>query len=941
MESPTPGATSSAPPIHRLAAEEVLLAEGSAPEGLTAGEAAARLAGHGPNTIREPARRPPVLALLAEFTGPMALLLWVAGAIALVAGLTELGVAVFIVVIINGVFAFWQEYRAERATEELQKMLSPHATVVRDGALRQVPSEELVPGDLVVIAEGDRISADARLIESADLQVDQSTLTGESRPVRKNAEPMTEDVPAAQRTNMVFTGTSVGSGDGRAVVTATGMDTEFGRIADLTQSVQEGKSPLQKQLSRLTLRLSILAVVMGASFTLMAIAFVHQPWGQAFIFGLAMIVAFVPEGLLPTVTLSLALAVQRMAKRNALVKRLSSVETLGCTTVICSDKTGTLTQNEMTVTRLWLPGTGYEVTGRGYTPAGQIRRDGTARDARTDAGLRTLLTAASLCNNAGLTAPTADDEEWSIHGDPTEACLLVAAAKAGLAPDSLLADEPRLRELTFDSLRKRMTTLHRVDGRCVAYTKGSPQGLAPLCSAIIRDGVRRPMTAADRQEVAGTNDALARQGLRVLAVATRTLDAGIDPGQVAVDQVERDLTFLGLVAMEDPPREGITESVELCHRASIRVIMITGDYGLTAQAIAQNIGLVHGDDARVITGPELEDMSEAALSEALREPVIFARAAPEQKYRVVATLQGRGEIVAVTGDGVNDAPALKKADIGIAMGTGTDVSKEAADIILTDDHFASIVRAIQEGRSVYDNIGRFLTYILTSNMAEAVPSAVFVLSRGIVPLPLTVMQILTIDLGTDLLPALGLGTERPERGVMDRPPRSRTARLMNRRVLALAFGWYGLLEAVFAMAAFLLVNVLSGWPGVPLADSGEVYARATTMTLAAIIFGQIGAVLGCRTSRESLLKVGILSNRRVLGGIAVEVVLLAALSYLPSLQRVFGTGPLLPLDWAVLAVLPVLVLLLDELRKGIIRRRHPAQMVRNEEASRNAPPLRL
>ncbi|QGF24712.1 cation-translocating P-type ATPase [Raineyella fluvialis] len=912
--------------VHRLTADEALHALGSAETGLTAARADELLSTHGPNLLREPARRPLALAFLSEFTSSMALLLWAAGLVALVAGIAELGVAIFAVNVINGVFGFWQEYRAERATEELKKMLSTHACVVRDGEILEVPTQDLVPGDLLVIAEGDRIGADARVIVANDLQIDQSTLSGESRAVHKTSWAEDADLPAPQLHNMVFAGTNVVNGDGRAVVTATGMATEFGRIADLTQAVQDDRSPLQKELGRLTRQLSALSLGLGAVFVGVAVLFVGEPWAKAFIFGLAMVVAFIPEGLLPTVTLSLALAVQRMAKQNALVKKLSSVETLGCTTVICSDKTGTLTQNQMTVTRLWLPGVTYEVEGRGYAPVGEIRRSGDPGSgprgaAAGDPGVRALLTSAGLCNNSAVYPPQTDQTEWTVHGDPTEACLLVAAAKAGLDLRDLDRDNPRVREVPFDSRRKRMATINRVDGRYVAHVKGAPQSLPARCTSLVRDGMRREMTADDRAEITAANDRLARLGLRVLAVAVRTLDGDQDPAVLSADEVEQDLTFLGLVAMEDPPREGIAEAVATCHRARIRIIMITGDYGLTAESIARSIGIVRGDTLCVISGSRLELMPDDELVEALRGEVIFARVAPEQKYRVVATLQSMGEIVAVTGDGVNDAPALKKADIGIAMGrTGTDVSKEAADVILTDDHFGSIVRAIDEGRGVYDNIRKFLIYVLTSNVAEAVPSAVFLMSRGLVPLPLTVMQILTIDLGTDLLPALGLGTEKPEPGVMERPPRPRSERLMDRRILALAFGWYGLLEAAFSMAAYVLVNVEHGWPAVPLASSGELYARATTMTLGAIIFGQIGAVLGCRTRADSLGRIGFFSNRRIMVGIGVEIILLAALSYVPMLQGVFGTAPLRMRDWAALSVLPVVMVALDEARRWVVRR---------------------
>ncbi|MFZ1912963.1 MAG: cation-transporting P-type ATPase, partial [Propionicimonas sp.] len=651
-------------------------------------------------------------------------------------------------------------------------------------------------------------------------------------------------------------------------------------------------------------------------------------------FALGMIVAFIPEGLLPTVTLSLAMAVQRMSKQHALVKKLSAVETLGRTTVICSDKTGTLTQNEMTVCNLWLASGSYEVTGRGYAPVGDVQRDGTSVSAAQDVDLLRLLSGAALCSDARLVPPNAEIDRYTVLGDPTEACLGVVAVKAGIDVASLQREQPRIRELPFDSRRKRMTTIHQLarpeDGSSrVAYVKGAPKEVLGLCSTVERNHVRSPLSDRDRSDVMAANDGFARDGLRVLAVAYRLLGRDGDRlptlADLTQDVVEQELTLIGLVGMADPPRTEVAEAVATCRRAQIRIIMVTGDYGLTAESIAKRVGIVAGGQPRVISGAELELLSDADLRQALSDEVIFARVAPEQKFRVVSQVKAMGEVVAVTGDGVNDAPALKKADIGVAMGiAGTDVAKEAADIILTDDNFASIVRAIEEGRGVYGNIRKFLTYSLTSNVSEGAPSAAFLLSRGGIPLPLTVMQILTIDLGTDLVPALGLGTERPEPGVMDRPPRARTDRLMNQRVLVKAFAWYGLLETVFSMTAYFYVNIGNGWPGVPLAASGPVYERATTMTLAAIVFCQIGAVLNCRTDRQSLFTVGLLANRQVLVGIAVEVVLLSALIYVPFLQAVFGTTAIGPFDWLCLIALPIPMVLLDEVRKTVARRRSPS-----------------
>jgi magnesium-transporting ATPase (P-type) len=664
-------------------------------------------------------------------------------------------------------------------------------------------------------------------------------------------------------------------------------------------------------------------------FFIAAVFFVKDSVAKSFVFALGMVVAFIPEGLLPTVTLSLAMAVQRMVKEHALVKLLSAVETLGCTTVICSDKTGTLTQNEMTVCNLWLPGQELEVTGQGYAPVGKVIDQGKEISADGDESLKTLLTAASLCSNARLVLPTEDNDRYTVLGDPTEACLGVAAQKAGIdiAQQSRLT--PRIRELPFDSRRKRMSTIHQLEkpvngSSRIAYIKGAPKEVLDLCTSILKKGASAEITDEDRSEIMQANDKYARKGLRVLAVSCRylSLDDGLPAAMSAYtpELIEQKMVFIGLVVMVDPPRPEVAAAVELCHKAQIRIIMITGDYGLTAESIARRIGIVKGEHLRIISGTELSDLSDEDLKTALKGEVIFARVAPEQKYRVVSALQEIGEIVAVTGDGVNDAPALKKADIGVAMGIlGTDVAKEAADMILTDDNFASIVRAIEEGRTVYSNIRKFLLYILNSNVPEAVPSAAFLFSRGGIPLPLTVMQILTIDLGTDMMPALGLGTELPEKGIMDRPPRPRNENMLNKKLIIKAFLWYGMLEAAISMGAYFFVNFLHGWPNVPLAASGPIYMQATTMTLASIVFCQIGAVMNCRTEIQSVFKVGLLRNKRVLLGIGAEILILCALIYVPFLQGLFQTAPIGIKEWGFLCLLPIPIVLLEEARKYLSR----------------------
>ncbi|MCH3973578.1 MAG: cation-transporting P-type ATPase [Bifidobacterium tibiigranuli] len=1007
--------------ISALDAEDVYQALKTGEDGLSQSQAEILLASHGKNVIEEEKKTPVIFVFLRCFTHLMALLLWAAGAVAFLANMRELGIAVWMVNIINGVFSFWQEYKAGKAAEALRKMLPQYATVIREGQECKVPAEELVPGDVFVLEEGDSISADARLVQCSDLQVNQSTLNGESTPVRKSAAAIDADAaagqPAAQIPNLVFAGTSVVRGNARAVVVYTGMNTKFGTIARLTQNVEDTGSPLQHELNRLTRQITILAMCIGAVFFTLDVVFVHSQLAVAFIFALGMMVAFIPEGLLPTVTLALAMAVQRMSKRNALVKKLSSVESLGSTSVICTDKTGTLTQNEMTVEYLWTPDREYQVTGGGYAPQGEIRSDGRRWLATDDEGLRRLVTAAALCNDArlgsavgpvaepvadgaaasdgeddsnktgrntakiyadatikaGVAAGNNDDKTASarrqVYGDPTEACLLVACEKAGLSPEREAKRMQRRRELPFDSQRKRMTVIcedaegdadnkddNDSDGAgLVAFTKGAPNEIVALATRVRIGGKDVAMSDEQRAAIMAANDAYADRGLRVLAVACRAVSEqevlGNDrysgksnnrnaataaandttaniPDSAALctpERIERDLTFLGLEVMADPPRPEVAQAVQTCHRAGIRIIMITGDYGRTALAIARRIGIVRDKHARVVSGTELEAMSDDELTAALRGEIIFARMAPEQKLRIVGCLQDMGDIVAVTGDGVNDAPALKKADVGVAMGiTGTDVAKEAADIILTDDNFASIVDAIEEGRAVYANIRRFLLYILNSNVPEAVPSAVYLFSGGLVPLPMTTMQILTIDLGTDMIPALGLGTEPPEDDIMRQPPRNPNERLLNRAIVLKAFFWYGLLGTVASMLGYFFVNMLNGWPGVPLAGLGNdldpVYVAATTMTLAAIVFAQIGMVWNCRSDTRSVFAIGPFSNKTITIGIVVEIVLILAIINVSILQGVFHTAPLRGAEYLYLVVIPAVVVGLEELRRLIVRR---------------------
>ncbi len=907
--------------IESLSVPDVYARLATTPQGLTPESAAARLARFGHNAIREVRRQSLVITFLVNFTHLMAALLWIAGGVAFAAQMPQLGVAIWMVNVINGVFSFWQEYKAEMAVDALRRLLPHYVLVLRNGQEQRVVAEDLVPGDVTVLREGDRISADARVVWETELRVDQSTLTGESHPVRKTAEAVLRTgLATVELPSLVFAGTTVAAGTARAVVFATAMDTEFGKIARLTQALREELSPLQVELRRVTRVVTIIAVTIGLAFFALAVAVAGIDLAEGFVFAIGMIVAFVPEGLLPTVSLALAMGVQRMARRHALIKRLSAVETLGCTTVICTDKTGTLTQNEMTVRDLWHAGQRYEVTGAGYAPDGQILCTG-APGSPPD-GVRLLLLASGLCTNARLLPPNSESPRWTVLGDPTEAALRVAAAKGGLDLEAEATAAPRVRELPFESRRKRMATIHRTPVGRVAYVKGAPKELLALCTRVEWDGRDRPLGDDLRAEVMAANDDYARGGQRVLAVAMRALPDGVPLD--SPDAVEHDLTFLGLAAMMDPPRPEVLDAVATCHRAGIRVVMITGDYGLTAESIARRIGIIRGERPRIVSGGEVDSMNDAALQAALQDDVLFARVAPEHKLRVVSALQAAGHVVAVTGDGVNDAPALKGANIGIAMGaSGTDVAREAADIVLTDDNFASIVNAIEEGRAVYANIKKFTTYIFTSNTPEAVPFILFALSRGRIPLALNVMHVLSIDLGTDIMPALALGVEPPEPGLMDRPPRSLKEHVITRPLLLRAYVWLGPLQAAIAMIAFYAYFWTNGHMGrwLDLPSSGPLYGAATAMALASVVVTQIGNLFAQRTERTSVFRIGLFSNRMVWAGIATELALIVLVVYAPPVQKVIGTAAFPLRYWLFLAAWTPSLLIVDEIRKALLRRR--------------------
>jgi potassium/sodium efflux P-type ATPase len=960
---------SSHQPIWALPITAVYESLNSAAGGLSEDEATRRLQQFGANELPEPAQRPLWLRFTDQLTHFMALLLWVAGTLAFISRTPELGWAIWAVIWINAVFSFWQEFQAEQALAALKKVLPMQVKVERNGQLQQIPARELVRGDVMQLEEGDRISADARLVSAESLSIDVSVMTGESLPVARNAEPVSlretvpirggktllrqgeqplqERVNPAEIANLVLAGSTVAGGRAVAVVYATGTQTEFGQVAHLTTEVKRETSTLEVQITRIVRIITAIAIGMGATVFLLSYFLIGLNITESFIFAIGIIVANVPEGLLPTVTLALALGVKRMARQNALVRRLSAVETLSATTAICTDKTGTLTKNEMTVRYLWLPpdlaadpatvNSPIEITGAGYDPtSGKI-------DLPADTAVVTranlLLLGSALCSNARLVHLDAPSR-WQEIGDPTEAALLVAAAKAGLDLAQRQQQLPRLREIPFDSRRLMMTVvlnwqaadLWLDESPYLAFTKGAPLEVLKHCHGILHDGVAQELTQSAWQQVVQANDDLACQGFRVLGLAARK--GSQELLDLPAQELEQNLIFVGLVAMFDPPRPEVKGAIERCHTAGIKVTMVTGDYGLTAEAIARNIGLVVGEKVRVVTGENMGQLSAAQLRQTLkyRGGLVFARMSPEHKLRLVQAYKDIGEVVAVTGDGVNDAPALRAANIGIAMGlNGTDVAREAADIVLTDDNFATIVVAIEQGRSIYQNIRKFMTYILASNVPEIVPFLGMVALK--IPPALTILQILAVDLGTDMVPALALGAESPEPGIMERPPRPRNESLLNGALLLRAYGFLGAIEAVLSMLGFFLVWSGHGYsladlqqvtPAI-LAHTAEpavtaIYRQSTTMTLAVIVACQVGNLFACRSDLRSAFRQSWSNNSLLWFGICFECVALFAFIDFPPFRYIFATAALEPRHWLLVLVCPPLLLGAEELRKIWLRR---------------------
>ena len=900
----------------------------SSPRGLTGREAARRLVAYGPNELsRRGGRRWPK-ELRAQFTHPLALLLAAAAVLAWISGTPRLAIAIAAVIVLNATFAFAQELQAERAVEALAAYLPAHARVLRDGAWQETEARKLVPGDLLEISEGNGISADARLV-TGTLEVDLSTLTGESVPVERSAEPTAGDRSLLQATDVIFSGSACTGGEAEAVVTATGMHTELGRIAALTERVERDESPLERQVKRVARLIAFIAIGMSAAFLPIGLA-AGLSLALAVSFAIGLLVANVPEGLLPTITLALAVGVRDLARRGALVKRLSAVETLGSTTVICTDKTGTLTENRMRVTAVWTPqgdvsldGGAPSAAGSGVPSAGTSGAPGPAAGhTATGAAITQVARAAAVCTTAALTpaGPAA-------AGDPTELALLQLARLQGVDVTRARRAANRRALFRFDPHLRLMTTVDADGDRLVLHTKGAPEAVTARATRFSGRDVERPLTPADREEWNQAITGYARQGLRVLAIARRWLGPGAAVPARRAD-AEQDLCLLGLVAMFDPPRPEVPAAIIRVHRAGLRVHVVTGDNGLTAAAIARRVGIGHGG-LTVTSGSELDTMPEQDLDRLLSGPgeLVFARSSPEAKLRIADALRHMGQVVAMTGDGVNDAPALRRADIGVAMGrSGTDVAREAGDMVLTDDNFATIATAVEAGRRVYDNVRKFIVYIFSHAVPEVVPFVVFALAGGAVPLPLTVMQILAIDLGTDTLPALALSREPAEPGLMDRPPRRRTQGVISGAMIARAWGFLGLISAALVMAAFFVTLLRAGWyPGRPTTGSfGHSYRQATTVAWLGIVTCQIGTAFAVRTDRASLRSVGVFTNRFLLGAIGLSLAFAALLIYAPPLQGFFGTESLAPVQLLTVAPFPLIVWGADEFRRFLVRRhRHP------------------
>jgi len=900
------------PPFHTMAPEQVLEVLETGPLGLNPDAAQARLEQYGLNELAAGKKISAWSILLRQFANLLIIILLAATVISFFLGEHLDAYVIVAIVLACVVLGFVQEYRAEKAAAALQKLAAPVAMVVRDGKEQSIPARKVVPGDVLVLHTGDRVAADARLLEEINLKADEALLTGESTAASKNLAPVADpDKAVGDRKCMVFGGTVITYGRGRAVVTATGMDTEFGKIARMLAGVAVDKTPLEARMATIGRVLSVICLTVAVGASVLGV-FRGHAWLEMLIWGISLAVAAVPESLPAVVTGALAIGTTRMARKNAIVKRLPAVETMGCTTVICTDKTGTLTKNEMTVRRLFLDGEVVDVSGTGYEPSGSFEIGGAAVSPGDHPVLAEMARIAMLCNDAALEE---SEGNWTVRGDPTEGALLVLGRKAGLDPEALSREFPRVAEIPFSSEVKRMSTFHPGPEGVLMYVKGAPESLLPRADKMLTARGEQSMSRQDREAVQEQAAAMAREALRVLGLAYRRLPAVPDVGSEAVDP---ELVWVGLAGMIDPARPEARQAVQQCHRAGIRVIMVTGDHPITASAVAREVGLIPAGTKShaVITGLKLNQMSDPELKAALREARVFARVDPEHKLRLVNILKEQGEVVAMTGDGVNDAPALKRADIGVAMGiTGTEVTKETAAMILADDNFATLVAAVEEGRAIFDNIKKYMIFLLSCNLAE-----IFILTGALfigMPLPLLALQILWVNLDSDGLPAFALGVDPKSPDTMARPPRPPEEGVFSRSVIGL-LGVISLYLTVILIPLFAYFYYWNPWG---FTDPDQVLAQAQTMVFVTLIMAEQVNAFNCRSDTYSLFTVGFFANRVLIVSVILSTSMMLAVIYWPPLSELFHTAPLRWQDWVVAAGLSVTLIPVVELAKWIIRRR--------------------
>jgi Ca2+-transporting ATPase len=895
---------------HSLSVSEVVESLNSSVHGLTKEEAGRRLVQFGPNELAEKKKISPFMLWLGQFKDFLIIILLVAVVLSAILGEIVDAIVIFVIVLFATTLGFIQEYRAERAMEALKRMAAPTSSVIRDGQEIEIPARDVVPGDIVILRTGDKIPADCRLIEAVNLKTEEAALTGESVPIEKTIDIIPGEVSIGDRKNMAFMGTTVVWGRGKAIVTGTGMHSEFGKVATLIQEVEEEPTPLQVNLNKMGKFIAYAALALCFALAGIGVLRGHEIL-EMLIWGVSLAIAAVPEALPAVVTIGLAIGVRQMAKRHALIRRLHAAETLGCTTVICSDKTGTLTQDQMTVRRIYADGKTIDVTGVGYEPKGEFRLKEKVIDVSNNISLQTLFQIGTLCNDTSLASTNG---VWSIRGDPTEGALIVVSAKAGLSAQKLNDEFPRIDEIPFSSERKRMTTIHSGPEGKVAYSKGAPEIILDSCSDILKDGSESTLTEKYKAEVLGVAAQMAGNALRVLGLAYKRLTGLSTPKE----DTEARMVFVGLIGMIDPPREEVKDAVELCNQAGIKSVMITGDHKLTAVAIARELGILKEGDA-ALTGAELDKLNDEEFEAAVNKIDVYARVSPAHKLRVIDALTKRNNVVAMTGDGINDAPALKRADIGVAMGiTGTDVTKETADMVLTDDNFASIVAAVEEGRHIFGNVKKYLVYLLSCNIGEILLMAVAILfgtAFGLAPgvIPLIAIQILYVNLATDGLPAIALSVDPPDRDIMKQKPRPRNQTVFTKEVII-----YLVLTGIWTCVATFAVFV---WA----LNSGKSFAEAQTLCFVSLILIEFFNAFNCRSLNYSLFKIGLTSNKWLLAAIGWEICLLCLIVYLPALHGPFHTYALSGQDWGVCILTGASIFIIVEIVK--FARAHLARSV--------------